>query len=238
MDYTYGIDVSHWTDKLDYDKLIINGYGTKKLVPVFNFAKATEGKSYKDTLYSYHITNSKRVGILTGAYMYYREQYKPQEQGKLFAQVYNDNGGTDLPPVIDVEIINNQKLTPSKVADCINEIVEHTGRQPIIYTGRYVWRDDMKGAKWGSKYKLWLADYTAPPDVPDPWTNWTFWQFSDSKGDENWYNGSLAQLKAEFGISTESTDLINNETPVSVEPTREERIDALIAKAVKEGWIA
>lgn len=190
----YGIDVSHWTDKLDYDKLMVNGYGTLNKIPAFNFAKATEGRYFKDNLYKYHIENSKRVGILTGAYHYYREGQSPSLQGREFAQVYNDNGGTDLPPCIDVEVINNPSLSAKNVADCLNEIEEHTGRKCIIYTGYYVWRDKMKGASFGKDHPLWIATYAKEPMIPSPWTDWRFWQFSDSKGDENWFNGTLEDL--------------------------------------------
>lgn len=200
---TYGIDVSHWSGKLDYAGIVKNGYGTKRLPPVFNFIKATEGTWFKDSLYQYHLEESKKAGILTGAYHYYREGYSPSNQGKLFAKVYNDNGGTDMPPVLDVEKINNSKLTPSAIHDCLNEIEEKTGRKPIIYTGFYVWRDMLKGSSFGKNYPLWIATYGNAPMIPPPWISWTFWQFSDAKGDENWYNGDVESLKKFCGISQE-----------------------------------
>jgi lysozyme len=208
---TYGIDVSHWTGQINYADIMTNGYGSKNLIPAFNFAKASEGKGNRDSLYSYHIAESRKVGLLTGAYHYYREAYDPSVQGKLFAQIWNDNGGTDLPPCLDVEIINNAKLTPKKVADCINEIEEHTKRKCMIYTGYYVWRDKMNAASFGKNYPLWIATYADAPKIPSPWTDWKFWQWSDSAGDENWFNGSLSYLRSFCGLST------NVETPASVE---------------------
>lgn len=193
--YLYGIDVSHWSGKLNYVTLLACGYGKCKQIPAFNYIKASEGRLYKDNMYSYHLVESHRVGLLTGAYHYYREVFDPVAQGRLFASIYNDNGGTDLPPCVDVEVINNPYLSPAKVLECILTIQDYTGRKPIIYTGYYVWRDKMWGAAWGREYLLWMADYTPPINIPLPWVGWTLYQFSDSKGDENWFNGTLADLK-------------------------------------------
>ena len=54
-------------------------------------------------------------------------------------------------------------------------------------------------------YKLWIANYkVAEPRVPQPWTSWEFWQYSetgvidgidDNKVDLDWYNGTFASLK-------------------------------------------
>jgi lysozyme len=193
-EYTYGIDVSHWSGRLNYAKILASGYGKYQKIPVFNYIKASEGRLYRDNLYAYHLMASRQAGILTGAYHYYREIYDPVVQGRLFATIYNDNGATDLPPCLDVEIINNPYLSPARVLECALTIADYTGRKPIIYTGYYVWRDKMRSAAWGAGYPLWIADYTPPLTLPSPWTAWTFYQFSDSRGDENWFNGSRSDL--------------------------------------------
>lgn len=194
-EYTYGIDVSHWSGRLNYAKILSSGYGKYQKIPVFNYIKASEGRLYRDNLYAYHLMASRQAGILTGAYHYYREIYDPIVQGRWFASIYNDNGGTDLPPCLDVEIINNPYLSPARVLECARTIADYTCRKPIIYTGYYVWRDKMHSAAWSADYLLWIADYTPPLTLPSPWTRWTFYQFSDSKGDENWFNGSRADLE-------------------------------------------
>jgi lysozyme len=54
-------------------------------------------------------------------------------------------------------------------------------------------------------YSLWVAHYTnaSNPQLPAPWTKWTFWQHTDKgtlrgiegKVDLNWFNGSLKELQ-------------------------------------------
>lgn len=121
-EYTYGIDVSHWSGRLNYAAIQTTGYGRFKKKPVFNYIKASEGRLYRDNLYPYHLMASRQAGIFTGAYHYYREIYDPVVQARWFVDYYNQNGGTDLPPCLDVEIINNAYLTPSRVLECLETI--------------------------------------------------------------------------------------------------------------------
>jgi len=46
-------------------------------------------------------------------------------------------------------------------------------------------------------YPLWIAHYgVATPRIPQPWTNWTFWQSSDASGqDLDLFSGSADDLK-------------------------------------------
>jgi hypothetical protein len=78
-----------------------------------------------------------------------------------------------------------------------------TGKRPIIYTGFYVWRDQIGDPDF-SEYPLWIAAYVNRcPDISDHWNRWTFWQTSDSgripgidgNVDTDLFNGDLAALQ-------------------------------------------
>jgi hypothetical protein len=113
----------------------------------------------------------------------------------------------DLPPVIDVE--DDGGLAPATVAARVRQWVDRVqnalGVTPIVYTGKYFWRDEVGGPSSFAPNPLWIAQYTSLcPDLPGPWTRWTFWQYTDSGSvagvpgpvDTNRFNGSLAQLQA------------------------------------------
>ncbi len=48
-----------------------------------------------------------------------------------------------------------------------------------------------------ASWYLWIAEYGVPqPEVPAPWSKWTFWQDGDWPVDTDRYNGDLASLLA------------------------------------------
>jgi hypothetical protein len=99
-----------------------------------------------------------------------------------------------MPPILDVEKFFNPYLSAKNVWTCLYHIEKLFGRIPIIYTGYYVWRDMLKGPSWGAAYPLWIATYNPRPLIPYPWKNWTIWQYDDTYGDENWFNGDQNEL--------------------------------------------
>ncbi|MCX7959646.1 MAG: GH25 family lysozyme, partial [Deltaproteobacteria bacterium] len=116
----------------------------------------------------------------------------------------------DLPPVIDVE--NTGGLSPQEVANQVAKWIEHIetklGVKPIIYTGYYFWKDNVKSTAFG-EYLLWLPwyhdykDTSFCPTTPDPWTKWTFWQWTSSgtvsgisgNVDRNIFDGTIDELR-------------------------------------------
>jgi GH25 family lysozyme M1 (1,4-beta-N-acetylmuramidase) len=91
-----------------------------------------------------------------------------------------------------------------------------TGKIPMIYTGYYYWNSyGTKDAGW-THYPFWLAWYateayihtkTGGTGAPLPWTNWSFWQYTDradgemfgcesASVDMNFFNGTIADLQS------------------------------------------
>jgi len=100
------------------------------------------------------------------------------------------------------------------------DIVEkRSGRVPIIYLNAGWWKSLMGRTNFG-RYPLWLARYGPKTEVPPEWTNWTFWQCSETwrvpgvtlhgkqKGtDHDRFRGSLDDLKRWIASSiTRSTN--------------------------------
>jgi len=147
--------------------------------------------------------------VLRGAYQFFRPTQDVSAQADM---LINALGGVhragDLPPVVDVEAAGG--LAPATVAararQWVDRVTAKLGVRPIVYTGTYFWRDQVGSPASFSANRLWIASYTtAPcPDIPSPWTRWSFWQYTDKGAvggiagavDRNRFNGSLADLRA------------------------------------------
>jgi len=214
MPYVPGIDVSGWEPNIDWRAVRASGVR-------FAFLKATEGTHYVDPTFAPNWVNTKRVGIIRGAYHYLRGGVDGAAQADFFLkQVKLEEG--DLPPVLDVENIYNEDVSNqtmiARAEAWLKKVEADTGVRPIIYSGPYFLKDRMfhpifGTPNWAKNYKIWLANYLdhyqegSLPLQPKNWQNWLFWQYTD-KGivpgieggvDLNWFRGSLDDLYALAG---------------------------------------
>jgi lysozyme len=203
-----GIDVSKYQGTIDWNRVRNAGV-------TFAFIRVSDGVTYKDPKFASNWTNAKAAGVIRGAYQFFRPAQSVTAQANLFLQAIGTYQPGDLPPVIDVEATGG--LSPSQIASRVRQwvdIVEQaTGVTPIVYTGKYFWRDEVGGPASFEPNPLWIAQYTSKcPDIPSPWTRWMFWQHSDrgrvdgiqGNVDVNKFNGTLADLRA-FAAGTQAT---------------------------------
>jgi lysozyme len=234
MAYVPGIDVSSWEPNIDWRQVRLAGYR-------FAFLKATEGVAHVDSTFAQNWVNTKRVGILRGAYHYLRGDMDGKLQADLYLQTIGIEAG-DFPPVLDVENINNENVPNSKmIAQAeiwLQRVEEITHRKPIIYSGPYFLKDRMSRPvfgppSWAMQYPLWIANYPytyhegSLPIQPVGWQNWKVWQYTD-KGivpgidgqvDLNWFRGTIEELYA-FAGATEVAQaehaVMANETLITI----------------------
>ena len=149
--YYLGYDISKW--QLTADPVIAKGQGM-----LYAFIRALYGLA-TDTKFPLHWGTHKDV-LPRGPYLYYLDSLDPYQQAQKLYETCLQNGGIgEMPPVVDVEGINNLTLNAYKIRQCVERVSELFG-DVIIYTGFYVWRDEVKGDKaWASAYKLWIAGY-------------------------------------------------------------------------------
>ncbi|HEX4962081.1 MAG TPA: GH25 family lysozyme [Thermoanaerobaculia bacterium] len=190
-----GIDVSHDQGSVDWAAVFQAGY-------VFAFIKATDGETYVDPDFAQNWSGAAAAGLLRGAYHFFRAEDSPQAQVNLFWQTVGGNG--ELPLVVDVEEsmgVANATLI-SNLTQFLAELQQLSGRIPMIYTDPSFWNG--LGTSAFGAYPLWVAEYGATqPAVPSGWTNWAFWQHSESGSvsgitgavDLDVFNGSLAALQ-------------------------------------------
>ncbi len=197
----HGIDVSKWQGDIDWNKVAQEGHK-------FAFIRVSDGLNYIDSKFPYNWSEARRVGIIRGAYQFFRPNLDADQQAQLLLDKMGALEEGDLPPVIDVE--DTGGLSPTEVSNqvgkWINYVESRIGIKPIIYSGYYFWKDNVKSLAFGEYYlwEPWYNDYqTFCPTVPDPWTKWTFWQWTSSGTvsgisgdvDRNIFDGNLDDLK-------------------------------------------
>jgi len=208
---TLGMDVSKWEGLINYPKAISEGI---KYVIV----KASQWVA--DPRFAENWKNAKDVGLIRGAYHYLDWGLSEITQAKKFVDTMGGDWG-EIPPCLDLEMnplpygLNAEQVS-GKAWNFVKEVEKLTGRIPMIYVGYYYWNS------WGSnnlgwaRYPLWLPWYATEAWIkictkggtgaPKPWTDWTFWQFTDRADgmkygcqslmvDMNWFNGSEDDLK-------------------------------------------
>lgn len=194
-----GIDVSYYQGTIDWAAAKTDGVR-------YAFVRVSDGTTFEDPKFAANWQGTKAQGIVRGAYQYFRPNQDAIAQADMMLDaIGGDIAPGDLPPVIDVE--TDGGLTPAqvtaKVKTWVSRVKAATGRDPIIYTGFYFWRDQV-GAPDITSSSLWHAQYTSAscPNIAPPWQDWAFWQFTSSGAvdgisgnvDVNRFNGTLTDL--------------------------------------------
>jgi GH25 family lysozyme M1 (1,4-beta-N-acetylmuramidase) len=200
---TRGVDVSKWQGTVNWAKVKATGVE-------FAFLRVSDGATTRDTSFAANWSATKANGIIRGAYQFFRPAQSVTAQADLMINAIGTYTPGDLPPVIDVEDAGGLSAASvaGKVRQWVDKVKATLGVTPIVYTGKYFWRDQVGGPSSFAPNALWIAQYTSLcPDIPAPWTKWTFWQHTDSGSvngiaghvDMNTFNGSLAELQAFVG---------------------------------------
>ena len=197
---TRGIDVSYYQGTIDWARVKAEGIE-------FAFIRLSDGEVFRDPKFDRNWAGAKTAGVIRGAYQFFRPAQNVTTQANMMIQAIGTYQPGDLPPVIDVEADGG--LAPATVASKVRQWVDlvkaGTGATPIIYTGKYFWRDEVGGPRTFEQNPLWIAQYTSKcPDLPAPWARWTFWQYTDrgrvggitGNVDLNNFNGTSEQLRA------------------------------------------
>ena len=168
----YGIDVSHHQKEILWDS-IANSYLD------FVFVKATEGVTFKDSLFQHNWSALERTRLYKGAYHFFRPAYSGRAQAEHFLKQV-DLGPGDLAPVLDVEVLDGVtkvKLLKEMYA-WLYTVEIATGIKPIIYTNQKFFNKNLHG--YFEDYPLWVARYNSfrTPKLKGD-RNWDFWQYGN-----------------------------------------------------------
>jgi len=195
-----GIDISHYQERVNWEKLRNASIGDSPVS--FVFIKATEGEKLFDDNFNRNFANAKRNDIIRGAYHFFIPGISARKQAEFYLSIAQLEPG-DLPPVLDIE--KKGDLTPEQLrreAKTWLDIVEREyGVKPILYTG-YKFKVDYLNTPEFDAYPYWIAHYYVEKLAYKG--KWTFWQHTDCGKvsgingfvDCNIFNGSLQELEA------------------------------------------
>lgn len=194
-----GIDISHYQERVNWEKLRNASIGD---APVsFVFIKATEGEKLFDDNFNRNFANAKRNDLIRGAYHFFVPGVDPRKQADFFLKIAQLEPG-DLPPVLDIE--KKGDLTPEQlrrdVKIWLNIAEREYGVKPILYTG-YKFKMSYLNTPEFDAYPYWIAHYYV--EKLEYKGKWVFWQHTDCGKvsgingfvDCNIFNGTLEELK-------------------------------------------
>jgi lysozyme len=198
-----GIDVSHYQPCIDWPTLVRAGFQ-------YCFLKATEGLASVDRSFARHWQDSRKAGLIRGAYHFFRPGVPVAPQAALFLRTVEELQPGDLPPVLDLEAPEDWSGIPrgeraALAVSWLETVERHFGTTPIVYLSPAFASDILGNAPALARYRVWLAHYTEAetPAIPKPWSSWTFWQYGNARTpgipvpvDLNRFNGSRDSLKA------------------------------------------
>lgn len=168
-----GIDLSHHNPILNWD--IVSEQGIS-----FAYMKATEGTTHIDRNYKFNYQPARKANVYVGTYHFYSFALSGKEQARHFIKNGQFNKG-DMIPAIDVEhspinlFSKDNKyvaLVVSELKILENELYEHFGVHPIIYTNRDCYKLYIKGNF--ANNLIWMCDLQGEPSDKVPWRIWQF----------------------------------------------------------------
>lgn len=199
-----GNDVSGWQGD-------VNWASVKRKGGKFTYVKATEGTGFRNPHFTQQYNGSYDVGLIRGAYHFARPDVSGgAAQAKYFVR-HGGRWGPDaktLPGALDVEYnpygdtcYGKSKRGMTKwIKSFVDTYADLVGRPPAIYTSTSWWKTCTGNTPlFGKRSPLWIARYNDYiGELPAGWPTHTIWQFSDSgklPGDQNYFNGSMEQLR-------------------------------------------
>ncbi|WP_158267606.1 glycoside hydrolase family 25 protein [Adhaeribacter arboris] len=168
-----GVDVSRYQTHVKWSEV-------KKSHIAFVFIKATEGFYGRDRLYQRHWQRTEKVGLIRGAYHFYRANQPAWLQALNFITQVEIASG-NLPPVLDVEqagYATDEELR-ERVSTWLRWVEWRYGVKPIIYTNYNFYKDYFEG--FFEEYPFWIAHYKVDKLKLTDYTRKQvkFWQHTD-----------------------------------------------------------
>jgi GH25 family lysozyme M1 (1,4-beta-N-acetylmuramidase) len=177
----------------------------------FAYVKATESTNYVNPYFGQQYNGAYQAGLVRGAYHFATPN---TSDGPSQANYFVNHGGgwsgdaRTLPPAVDLEYNPYGQqcygMPPAAlvawVHAFVNTVRARTGRYPAIYTSTTWWSLCMGNDGSFGADPLWIARYAGSVGtLPPGWGSWAIWQSADSgpfPGDQDQFNGSMAQLRA------------------------------------------
>ena len=144
----------------------------------FAFIKATEGTTFKNSLFDSDWAAALNAGVIRGAYHFFHPGDDPVAQAQFFLATIGSLQRNDLPPVLDWEVTDGMSASVQiqNAQIWLQQVESATGKTPIIYVDPSFW-NQLGNPPEFVRYPLYIANYGVTcPSIPPPWNTWAFWQ--------------------------------------------------------------
>jgi lysozyme len=169
-----GVDVSVYDGAVDWAEVKSSGRA-------FGIAKATEGSTLTDAEFATSWPAMKEAGVVRSAYHFFHCDTEPSAQATFFLGVMGALQPGDLPPSLDFEDTTTCGASSgvSLAVEWLDAVAQATGTLPILYTSVNVLSSFDDTDAFQGHAQLWVASRGVTcPDLPAPFTAWSFWQYS------------------------------------------------------------
>jgi lysozyme len=244
-----GIDVASCDGKINWDLVALNPevkFVYMRASEGYIIPSTEEGSDYKwnrrdDPAFPKWMPEAKRVGLLRGAYHFWRPDVDAALQRDVFLSAIQKDMG-ELPPCVDWESMGG--FIPMKAWDVAeklrlfcDQVRKNTGKDPLIYTNPNHIKMCAPYLSWAASNNLWISNPgSVTPWIPGVWSTYKFFQYDWWKPmqgleakevDRDRWNGTYDELKEFCGVPVNS----NKWDQV----TAQEKDELLHKLAVKDG---
>ena len=177
----YGIDVSHWQNDIDFEKL----YKSQSID--FMIIRAGHGLNVNDKKFEKNYTYAKKYKIPLGVYLYANAQTIDEVRAEANHLLELIKGKSfELPVYYDVEAQENvDKDTITAMCNEFYKILKNAGYKPGIYASKYYFMFKILPNRLPSDCSIWVASYgkddgSIPKDTFKYNGKWDIWQYTST----------------------------------------------------------
>lgn len=202
------IDAAHFSDINNLSEVRTDGLSGI-------ICKATDGNTFTDPTFVCRMTNLPGLGLVTGAYHFFRPLDNPWAQAMFFLSAIKpwmplilalDLEWTAELTELEAWSTMDEQVREAKVVEFLSVLSRNISGKPHIYTSAAFMAEFLPHLDL-SAYPLWVCDYNPAhqaPTLPTCWNTWSIWQQNArdrEKGitgeeDLDIFNGDLPALQA------------------------------------------
>lgn len=213
-----GVDISNWQGDVDISKIKNAGYS-------FVISKITEGTTYVDKYGRQNIDNTKKSGLIAGAYHFARFQNKDQaiEEADFFKQ--------NCPSNVDFVVLDFEQQCSGDMTDaCLAFLDSISSIAPAVIYCNPSWIDEHLNSNI-TKYPLWIANYGVSTPKTPIWGTYAIWQYSD--------NGQVDGIDGATDVDIsgpEFDSILKHQPKVNYEPKIDLKVTSSNGNVDVKGW--
>lgn len=178
-----GIDVSHHQGAIVWPA--VRAHGVE-----FAIVKVSQGDGFIDSRGWENMAGARRAGLRVGAYHFLDMDSRPGKQAALFVERIRAAGNAWAADFValDLEDESARRLWGTDAGafalSWLGHVEASTRLTPFVYVSpAFAARTKLGRIPELARFPLWLADWTPPADLPEPWRSsgatWTIWQHTN-----------------------------------------------------------